>query len=74
MLKTIGLYTSEIWLNKKFFIYFLWSIKKFVLTNHVQLLLYISYEQSDLYMLVSTKALLVATTSALEILNVTFQS
>ena len=34
-----------------------------MLTNYVQLLLYISYEQSDLYILVSTMALLVATTS-----------
>ena len=34
----------------------------FVLTNYSQLLLYISYEQSHLYMLITTKALLVATT------------
>ena len=32
--------------SKKFSIYFLWSII-FVLTNYLQLLLYISYEQSD---------------------------
>ena len=35
-----------------------------VLTNYAQLLLYISHEQSDLYLLVTTKALLVATTKA----------
>ena len=29
-----------------------------LLTNYVQLLLYISYEQSDLYMLVTTRAFL----------------
>ena len=34
----------------------------FVLTNYLQLLLYISYEQSYLYMLVTTKAFLVAIT------------
>ena len=38
---------------QEFIIYFLWSIK-FVLTNYLQLLLYISQEQSDLYMLVTT--------------------
>ena len=32
------------------------------MTNYAQLLLYILYEQSDLYMLVTTKALLVETT------------
>ena len=42
-------------------IYFQWSIIS-VLTNYLQLLLYISHEQSDLYMLVTTKALLVAIT------------
>ena len=39
-------------------------VGKLVLTNDVQLLLYISYEQSDLYMLDTTKALHVATTRA----------
>ena len=39
----------------------IWSIK-FVLTNYQQLLPYISYERSDLYMLVTTKAFLVAIT------------
>ena len=34
----------------------------FVLTSYMQLLLYISNEQSDLYMLVTTEALLVAIT------------
>ena len=57
----IGLCTSEIWCHKKFSIYFLWSII-FVLTNYLQLLLYISYEQSDLYMLVTIKAFLVTIT------------
>ena len=42
-------------------IYFLWSIM-FVLTNYLQLLLYISYEQSDLHILVTIKAFLVAIT------------
>ena len=42
-------------------IYFLWSTI-FVLTNYLQLLLYISYKQSNLYMLVITKAFLVAIT------------
>ena len=36
----------------------------FVLTNYAQLLLYIYYDQSNLYMLVTTKALLVAVTRA----------
>ena len=54
---SIGLQTSKIWLLKKFPIYFVWSII-FVLTNYLQLLLYISYEQSDLYMLVTTKSYL----------------
>ena len=44
--------------SQKISVYFLWSIK-FILTNYMQLLLYISYEQSDLYMLVAIKALLV---------------
>ena len=44
-------------------IHFLWWVI-LVLTNYAQLLLYISYEQSDLYMLVTTKSLLVATTRA----------
>ena len=35
-----------------------------MLPNYVQLLLYISYEESDVYMFVTTKGLLVATTSA----------
>ena len=39
-------------------------VGKLVLTNDVQLLLYISYEQSDLYMLDTTKALDVAATIA----------
>ena len=34
---------------------------KHVLTNYEQLLLYISYEKSDLYILVKSKAFLVAT-------------
>ena len=37
----------------KEFIYFLWSIK-FVLTNYLELLLYISHEQSDLYVFITT--------------------
>ena len=45
--------------SQKFPIDFLQSII-FVLTNYLQLLWYISYEQSDLYMLVTTKAFLVA--------------
>ena len=44
-------------------IHFLWWVI-LVLTNYAQLLLYISYEQSDLYMLVTTKSLLVATKRA----------
>ena len=44
-------------------VHFLWWVI-LVLTNYAQLLLYISYEQSDLYMLVTTKFLLVATTRA----------
>ena len=32
-----------------------------MLTNYEQLLLYISYEESDLYILVTSKAFLVAT-------------
>ena len=39
--------------SQKFTIHFLWSIK-FVLTDYLQLSLYISQEQSDLYMLVTT--------------------
>ena len=35
-----------------------------MLTNYVQLLLYILYEQSDLYMLVTTKSLSVVATSS----------
>ena len=49
--------------SQKFPIHFLWWVI-LVLTNYAQLLLYISYEQSDLYMLVTTKSLLVATTRA----------
>ena len=43
--------------------HFIWWVI-LLLTNYAQLLLYISYEQSDLYMLVTKKALLVATTRA----------
>ena len=47
--------------SQNFPIHFLWWAM-LVLTNYSQLLLYISYEQSDLYTLETTKALLVATT------------
>ena len=49
--------------TQKFPIHFLWWVI-LVLTNYAQLLLYISYEQGDLYMLVTTKAFLVAVTRA----------
>ena len=49
--------------TQKFAIHFLWWVI-LVLTNYAQLLLYISYEKSDLYMLVTTKAFLVAVTRA----------
>ena len=49
--------------TQKFPIHFLWWIV-LVLTNYAQLLLYISYEQANLHMLVTTKAFLVAVTRA----------
>ena len=55
--------TREIWPPKNFPIHFLWSII-LVLKNYAQLLLYISYEQNDLYMFATTKALFAATTRA----------
>ena len=60
---SIQLQTREIWHPKNFPIHFLWWVI-LVLTNYAHLLLYISYDQSDLYMLVTTKALLVVTTRA----------
>ena len=50
---SIQLQTRDIWPPKNFPIHFLWWVM-LVLTNYAQLLLYISYEQSDLYMLVTT--------------------
>ena len=49
--------------TQEFSIHFLWWVI-LVLTNYAQLLLYISYEQGNLYMLVTTKAFLVAVTRA----------
>ena len=62
---SIQLQTRDIWPSKNFPIHFLWWVI-LVLTNYAQLLLYIYYKQSDLYMLVTTKSLLVyvATTRA----------
>ena len=48
--------------SKSFHIYGMMG--NILLTNYVQLLLYISYEQSELYMHVTTKAIFVATTRA----------
>ena len=52
---------SKIRPPKNFPIHSLWWVI-FVRTNYAQLLLYIFYKQSDLYMLVTTNALLVTTT------------
>ena len=54
--------------SQKFPHTFLWWVI-LVPTNYAQLLLYIYYEQSDLYMLVTTNALAVATTRAQVIMN-----
>ena len=54
---------KQVMVSQNFTVHFVWWVV-LVLTNCAQLLLYILYEQSDLYMLVTTKALLVETTRA----------